>query len=561
MPAVSVIIPTYNRRRYVAETVESVLAQTWRDLETIVVDDGSTDGTADMLASQFGSRIRLERLPQNQGRSSARNLGWTLARGEFVAFLDSDDLWLPDKLTRQMPQFESDNVVLSHTWVGKIDSEGKPLEKETAELLQEFERAAERGYDYGGITETWCRLYTSAAVMRSDLLRRIGGFDQRLSVWEDYDVLWRAALAGEIATLREVLVLHRTHPGNTPTIWTEDAQPWLTVMRRHLAETEDLPESPELHRGRRNLMVNMALGEYWRRNLPESRRWMWRAMRHDPDLLRYPRSPVWGAPLLHACMPHAAAERMAQRYWVDNYETDSPEQRSRKAASGREVTLVVDDAPSEATGELLSCLETAGHRCVLFVIGGNVRGREDVLVDAVRRGFALGNHSFLHPHFSKIGLREAHESIERTDRLIDEIYAQAGVRRPGKWFRFPYLDTGRRWCVSNQFRWLNWGERHFRALQALLRDLNFERPDSIRDRIADQDLERVDWPTTLCTWDWSLPPEPNMRAMLREAVPGDIIEFHDKPDTVERYGRVIVEQFSNLQLRATVPQPGRAAAS
>ena len=86
MPVVSVVIPTYNRKRYIAQTVESVLAQTYRDFETIVVDDGSTDGTAHMLASQFGNRIRLQRLPRNQGRSAARNLGWTLARGEFVAF-------------------------------------------------------------------------------------------------------------------------------------------------------------------------------------------------------------------------------------------------------------------------------------------------------------------------------------------------------------------------------------------------------------------------------------------------------------------------------------------
>jgi glycosyltransferase involved in cell wall biosynthesis/peptidoglycan/xylan/chitin deacetylase (PgdA/CDA1 family) len=541
------------------QTVESVLAQTWRDLEVIVVDDGSTDGTADILACEFGGRIRLERLPRNQGRSSARNLGWTLARGEFVAFLDSDDLWLPEKLARQMPQFESDNVVLSHTWVGKIDTDGNPLPQETAELIREFERAGERGYDYGGITQTWCRLYTSAAVMRSDLLRRMGGFDQRLSVWEDYDVLWKAALAGEVATLPEVLVLHRTHPGNTPTIWNEDAEPWMTVMRKHLAETEALPDTPELHRGRRNLMVNMALGEFWRRNLPESRRWMWRAMRHDPDLLRHPRSTVWGAPLLHACMPHFLADRMVRRYWVDNYETDSSTVHN-PAAPAQEVTLVVDDAPSDATGELLSRLEDEGHRCVLFVIGENVEGREEVLVDAVRRGFALGNHSFLHPHFSRIDLPEARASIEKTDALIDIIYRAAGVRRPGKWFRFPYLDTGRGWCVRQRFPFIAGGRKHHRALQNLLRDLDFERPDSIRERIPDYELDRVDWPTTLCTWDWSLPPDDNMRGMLREAVPGDIIEFHDKPDTIGRYGRMIVEQLSNLKLRATVPQPGRAAA-
>ena len=332
MPAVSVVIPSYNRRPYISDTVESVLGQTFRDLEVIVVDDASTDGTADMLAAEFGSRIRLERLPHNHGRSAARNLGWTIARGELVAFLDSDDLWLPEKLARQVPQFDRSRVILSHTWVGKIDREGNPLKTETAELRQEFELAAKRGYDYGGITETWCRLYTSAAMFRIDQLRATGGFDPRLSNWEDWDVLWRAARLGEVATVEETLVLHRTHPGNTATVWTEDAEQWLTVMRKHLAEIEPLPRNVSLRRGRRNLLINMALGEYWRRNLPASRRWMWRACCADPSLM-IQRSPVWGAPLLHACLPHWVAAWLVSRAGLDNYETPPAWEQSIPEAS------------------------------------------------------------------------------------------------------------------------------------------------------------------------------------------------------------------------------------
>ena len=100
-PGLSVIIPTYNRAALAPEAVASVLAQTWRDFEVLVVDDASTDGTAAALAA-FGSRIRLLRHAFRLGVAAARNLGICAARGQWLAFLDSDDLWRPEKLARQM---------------------------------------------------------------------------------------------------------------------------------------------------------------------------------------------------------------------------------------------------------------------------------------------------------------------------------------------------------------------------------------------------------------------------------------------------------------------------
>ena len=327
MPAVSVVIPAYNRQRFACEAVASVLAQTFQDLEVIVVDDGSTDGTADALARAFGDRIHVERLPRNQGRSTARNVGWEIARGEFVAFLDSDDLWLPGKLARQMPAFARSSVVMSHTWVGKIDSEGKPLPKDSDILHREFARATSRGYDYGGITETWCRMYTSAVVLRRGILHAIGGgFHPDLWNFEDWDVLWRAARAGEVATVPETLVLHRTHPDNTPMVWAESAVQWISVIRRHLAEAEAHAGTPGMRRARRNLLLNMSLGEYWRRDLSASRRWMWRALWADPGLLLHPGYYVWAAPLMHALLPHSLADRVVVRYGMDNYPTVRPPQ-------------------------------------------------------------------------------------------------------------------------------------------------------------------------------------------------------------------------------------------
>ncbi len=521
MPAVSVVIPTHNRARFVPAAIESALAQSFTDLEVIVVDDASIDGTADLLAANFGARVRVERLPFNHGRSTARNVGWSLARGEFIAFLDSDDLWRPEKLALQVPHFERPEVVLSHTWAEKIDPLGQPLPAASAELRREFLFASRRGFDYAGITQTWCRMYTSAVVLRRELLNQTGGFDPRLSNFEDYDLFWRAALAGEIATVEEPLLLHRTHTGNTPSHWPSDAIPWLAVMRKHLLE----PAIPA--RGRTNLMVNMAIGEYWRGHFGASRRWIWQALLRDPALFTRPAFYTWGAPFLRSVLPRFLAEKAIDRAGADPY-TD------------RSVTLVMDDGPTDSTPQLLDCLEAAGHRAVLFVLGCNIAGREAVLIDAVRRGFALGNHSFDHPHFSILDLAEARREIERTEAAIEAIYAQARVPRPAKWFRFPYLDTG---------------EHHRVRFQTLLREFGFARPHALGARLQPEARTRLDWPSTLRTLDWEFPPDSRFRRSLRRARPGDIIECHDSPGTVERFVRPLTEELARLRLRATVPQP------
>ena len=189
------------------------------------------------------------------------------------------------------------------------------------ELAALFETAEKRGYDYGGITRTWCRMYTSAVVLRRDALRLSGGFDPRLSNFEDWDLLWRLARMGRVATVSEQLVLHRTHPGNTPTVWREAAIPWLTVNRKHLSELDAGAKGPVERRARANLLMNMALGEYWRRDLAASRRWMWRALAADMSILKEPAHYVWCAPLLHALLPHRLADALATRITGEHYAT------------------------------------------------------------------------------------------------------------------------------------------------------------------------------------------------------------------------------------------------
>src|SRR5512134_3903793 len=105
MPNLSVIIPAYNAEAFIADTVHSALNQTYRDLEVIVVDDGSKDGTRDRLDA-FGRRVRVHQ-QANSGVARARNAGVRLATGDWIAFLDADDLWLPHKIERQMERREA----------------------------------------------------------------------------------------------------------------------------------------------------------------------------------------------------------------------------------------------------------------------------------------------------------------------------------------------------------------------------------------------------------------------------------------------------------------------
>jgi glycosyltransferase involved in cell wall biosynthesis len=206
-PLVSVIIPTYNRRALVQEAIDSVLAQTFTDYELIVIDDGSTDGTGEQLARYGDGLTYVWR--ENQGESAARNHGITLSRGRYIAFLDSDDLWLPEKLARQVPVLErSPDVGLVYCWTQRIDEKGRringqPLGFKSAERPLVFAELYEHGL--GSV---------SGVVMRRTVLDTLGGFDATIKYGEDGDLWLRGILVTRFAEVPEILVYTRVHPGN-----------------------------------------------------------------------------------------------------------------------------------------------------------------------------------------------------------------------------------------------------------------------------------------------------------------------------------------------------------
>jgi glycosyltransferase involved in cell wall biosynthesis len=202
-PLVSVIIPTYNRGWTIKEAVESVFAQDTEDYELLVVDDGSTDNTADILRS-YGSDIKVIR-QSNKGVSAARNAGIAASSGQLLAFLDSDDLWLPAKLSRQVEFFSSKpEAVINQTqelWIrnGRRVNPKKRHHKFSGPI---FERSL-----------ALCLVSPSAVMIRKGLFETIGGFDESLPACEDYDFWLRVSCRYPVDLIDTPLIIKRGgHP-------------------------------------------------------------------------------------------------------------------------------------------------------------------------------------------------------------------------------------------------------------------------------------------------------------------------------------------------------------
>jgi glycosyltransferase involved in cell wall biosynthesis len=227
-----VIIPTYNRSGMVTEAVDSVLEQDFQDMEIIVVDDGSTDGTEKALRGLL-PRIRYLR-QENSGVSSARNRGVAEARGSWIAFLDSDDLWLPDKLKTQALFFKTfPGSRICHTneiWIRR----GRRVNPRL--------RHRRSG---GWLFEDLCELSLispSSILIRRDLLDEAGGFDEGLPAGEDYDLWLKISLISRIDYISRPLVIKRGGHDDqlSRTVWGLDRFR-ISSLRRMLEEHDLSP--------------------------------------------------------------------------------------------------------------------------------------------------------------------------------------------------------------------------------------------------------------------------------------------------------------------------------
>ena len=207
MPKVSVIIPAYNLMAYLPETIANVLEQTYQDFEVVVVDDGSTDNTARWVESVEDPRVRLVSQP-NMGLSAASNTGVINARGEYITFLDADDLWEKSKLAQQVAVLDSHpEIGVVYTWVTYINEAGES----TGRVV----RATAEGYIWQQTIEVNQIECGSVAMIRRSCFDRVGLFDTNLrSYAPDWDMWLRLALEYQFKVIPQSLVYYRQRPSS-----------------------------------------------------------------------------------------------------------------------------------------------------------------------------------------------------------------------------------------------------------------------------------------------------------------------------------------------------------
>ncbi len=241
-PFFSVIIPVYNREGFIAKSVSSVLNQSFGDFELITVDDGSRDGTPEVLNSFTDPRLRRIRLDKNSGVSAARNRGIEAAQGEYAAFLDSDDWWLKDKLLRTREAIEEyPDIMVFHTlekWYrgGKLLNQKKKHRPPSGEV---FERCLRL-----------CCISMSTAVVKKGVFESVGCFDESLPACEDYDFWLRVGARHRVFLIEEALTEKEGgHPG-------QQSRRYPAMDRFRIYSIEKILKSGELGAGQYDAAVS-----------------------------------------------------------------------------------------------------------------------------------------------------------------------------------------------------------------------------------------------------------------------------------------------------------------
>jgi len=234
-PLVTVVIPAHNAAATIGRAVRSVLAQDWRPLDVIVVDDGSDDATGAVAAALGDARVRVLRLPARGGAAAARNAGIAAAHGEVIAFQDADDEWLPGKLTRQMAVLLADRRVLL------VACGTRFIAPDGTDIGPLYDGQIPRT-GAGAWTELLARNTVATPTVlawRRDLLAR-GGFDASLAVGEDQDLWIRLAMRGHLGYVDAPLIRVHVVVGSLSGVWTrrayrEQLRHTLPMVQRHLA--------------------------------------------------------------------------------------------------------------------------------------------------------------------------------------------------------------------------------------------------------------------------------------------------------------------------------------
>lgn len=278
MPLISVVIPTYNRANYLKEAIKSVLAQTHREVQIIVADDGSTDDTASVVSS-FGDKVKYL-FQDNLERGAARNYGIRNSAGEYVAFLDSDDLWLPDHLQTCLKTCESTGAVYSGSYL--IDEAGKTIGKLSASSFgSDPLREIVAGYSSRGCNSSSC-------LIKKSMFGTAGNFSEKreLSGSEDWEMWVRLASCGSMEFTGKYTAKVRSHAGKSSIDPARMANSMKMALDMAFENGKLAPRIMDLKgKAYSSLYAVSAVNYYAAGRMEEARRYLALALRNRPSAI------------------------------------------------------------------------------------------------------------------------------------------------------------------------------------------------------------------------------------------------------------------------------------
>ncbi len=231
MPKVSVIIPTYNYGKYIEKAIDSVFAQTYRDFEIIVVDDGSTDNTREIIETRYKDKVRYF-YQKNKGAPAARNKGIKESRGEYLAFLDADDWFAPENLKYKVKVLDNNTDIgwIYSDWY-YIDEKGEIIDK--ASNRYSFHDRKLEGDISSELFSGGNYITTDSVLLRKQCFEKVGGFDEILPAFQDYELWLRVSLCFEVNFINEVLVYYLVHPNSISSQKINHSKASIEIAKKH----------------------------------------------------------------------------------------------------------------------------------------------------------------------------------------------------------------------------------------------------------------------------------------------------------------------------------------
>ncbi len=280
MPLISVIIPVYNGKRTIKETIDSVLNQTFLDFELIVINDGSQDSTLKIVSSILNPRLKVFSYP-NAGLAATRNRGVSHASGEYISFIDADDLWTADKLEAQFKALQANpQAAVAYSWTDWIDESGQ--------FLRPGGHISVNGDVYATLLVRDFVESGSNPLIRAEALAEVGGFDESLPAVEDWDMWLRLAAGYEFVCVPSPQILYRVSSSSmSSNVWKMEAGSLRVIERAFAVAPESLQHLKREVLGSRYkyLTFKAVEGTPERKKGLAAVRFLWQMVRYDRSML------------------------------------------------------------------------------------------------------------------------------------------------------------------------------------------------------------------------------------------------------------------------------------